>query len=941
MSFARIIVILILVAFGLTVFGQDKLSRVLELPATEIFSKGPNEWNGDVLDITRGRGAIIAWYVNAKQTEEVVVSIEYACAKPLNQEYELSFDGEDRFWKVEPTQDETFARVSLGSFRIRGGLPIFVQLVPPSGTKYDHPFRFRKLILEGSIPGNLSRITKYVEPTLPDAIPGAGQKLASVHPALTVDDLRSEGQTMRISGMAMREPRELLFTTWEGDLFSLDIGAISDDRPPPFRLIAQGLSEPMGLAIDGKRIFVTEKNEATELLDADQDGIYETYRCVSHDWPCTLDYHEYLFGAVVQNSQLYFSSSVAMNTRGVDNRQAPLRGSVLQVDIDSGKTEILAGGLRTPDGMGLGPGGSILVTDNQGEWLPANKLIHVQPGAYYQFRSREPWHPLDRPQTTPPAVWLPQGEIAASPTQPILLPKSWGPYAGQVVFGDATFGGLQRVSLEEVNGVMQGAVFPFSQGLRHLLHRFAFSPEGDLFGGGIARGKDWGFINQVSGLTRIRFNGTSVFEPLTARLRSNGIEIEFTQPLSEGSGGDPEGYFVSQWGYQGTQTYGGTKIRNRQVAVRSATVSEDRRRVFLEITQLVEGEVLHVRLSDSLLSENYHSLWVGEFWYTINQIPKDHPGSVHASTSKINAPLNHHFQYSEGNTGRALYRTYCSACHSLDGTKLVGPSFLGMVGAKRNVLVGETGETRAVKVDTDYLKQSILDPNALLVEGYPKDLMPPVGAYLIDKQLEDLLSYIKKTSAPEVARIEALRKPRLVREWTIDDFPEVGQRWTRTKLDPSELARGKQALMKSQCLQCHAVGGYGAVLGPDMVESAKKYQGAKLLEQILEPSREIHPNFKTIQFLLESGRQLSGIVVEEDDKTLTIVQNLMLPQNRITIVKSEIEQQKAARISAMPRGLVDILTKQEILDMLAYIEAGTTSELPTQSNAEKTNAKIK
>ncbi|MFN9914455.1 MAG: hypothetical protein ACK53L_17830, partial [Pirellulaceae bacterium] len=140
-----------------------------------------------------------------------------------------------------------------------------------------------------------------------------------------------------------------------------------------------------------------------------------------------------------------------------------------------------------------------------------NKLIYLTQDAFYQFRSRPPWHPLDRAEPSPPAVWLPQGEIAASPTQPVLIPESWGPYRGQVIFGDATFGGLQRAFLEEVEGVYQGAVFPFSQGFRHLFHRLQFAPDGDLFAGGIARGNDKEFIERVSGLSQIRYTGRSVF----------------------------------------------------------------------------------------------------------------------------------------------------------------------------------------------------------------------------------------------------------------------------------------------------------------------------------------------------------------------------------------------------------------------------------------------
>lgn len=746
--------VLLLLVVGLIGIGWVPIraaepSDQLDLPATAIFSKGPNTWDGEVLEITRGRGAIIGWYVQAKQAEEITVWIEYACAKPLDQEYQLSFDGADCFWEVPTTAEATWGRVALGTFRVRAGLPVLVQLVPPTGRKYDHPFRFRRLILEGPTPGNLSLIKSMDEPVAPDGAPGFGKKLAAVHPALAVRDLRTERDTLRISGLAMRGPRELIFTTWEGDLISLNLDAIPADGPPPFRRIAQGLSEPMGLTVSGGRIFVTEKNEATELIDEDGDGTFETYRCLSHDWPGTMDYHEYLFGAVVRDSYLYFSSSVAMGSRGRDNRQAPLRGSVVRVQVDTGRTEIVAGGLRTPDGIGLGPRGSLLVTDNQGEWLPANKLIHVQPGAFYQFRSRPPWHPFDRPQATPPAVWLPQGEIAASPTEPILLPPSWGPYAGHVVFGDATFGGLQRVYLEEVDGVMQGAVFPFSQGFRHLFHRLAFTPEGELYAGAIARGQDREFIDRVSGLTRIRYTGTKVFEPLAARLRSNGIEIEFTLPLAAGSGWNVAGYHVTQWGYQATQNYGGAKIRHRRSEVRSATVSADRRRVFLELPGLTVGEVVHVRLPQSLAAEGSQPLWAGELWYSVNRIPSGIPGTVQSPPPGALQALAPFFNFSGGDPGRVLFQDFCAACHSLDGTKLVGPTFRGLAGAKRKVRDPASGETREVRADPAYLRESILEPNALLVDGYPENLMPPIGATLTEFQIDALVNFIGQASRPE------------------------------------------------------------------------------------------------------------------------------------------------------------------------------------------------
>jgi cytochrome c len=739
------------VALGLAWAGgrAAETSRTLDLPANQIFAKGPNQSAGEVLDITRGRGAVIAWYVRAAREEEIRVWIEYSCAKALNQDYLLSFDGVDHFWTVPPTAEGEWRRVEIGKFRLRAGLPVLVQLVPPSGTKFEHPFRFRRLALEGDTPGNLVRVTAIEEPVAPVAASGFGRKLDALHPALEARDLRDETTVMRISGMALRGPRELLFITWEGDLFSLDLDAMPAGAPPPFRRIARGLSEPMGLAVADGRIFVTEKNEVTELIDADGDGRFETYRCVTHDWPCTMDNHEYLFGAVVRDSHLYFSASVAMGYRGLDNRQAPLRGSVFKAHLDTGRTELVAGGLRSPDGIGFGPHGSILITDNQGEWLPANKLVEVRPGAFFQFRSRPPWHPFDRPEPTPPAVWLPQGEIAASPTEPFLLPTGWGPYAGHVLFGDATYGGLQRAFLEEVDGALQGAVFHFSQGFRHLFHRFALTADGELYAGGIARGRDQEFIRRVSGLTWIRYTGTPAFEPLAARLRTNGLEIEFTSPLAEGAGWNPAGYHVTQWGYQATQTYGGPKVRHRRAEVRSASVSPDRRRVFLELPGLVAREVVHVRLPQSLPSDAGQPLWAGEVWYTVNRIPAGRPGEVRAAPAGATVAATPFFRYGGGRGGRELFQNFCAACHSLDGTALVGPTFRGLAGSNRRVREPVSGAKRDVVADAAYVRESILDPNALVAEGYAENLMPPLGAALGEAQVDALVKFILEATTPK------------------------------------------------------------------------------------------------------------------------------------------------------------------------------------------------
>jgi mono/diheme cytochrome c family protein len=85
--------------------------------------------------------------------------------------------------------------------------------------------------------------------------------------------------------------------------------------------------------------------------------------------------------------------------------------------------------------------------------------------------------------------------------------------------------------------------------------------------------------------------------------------------------------------------------------------------------------------------------------------------------------------------GAALYKSKgCNACHSLDGTKVVGPSFKGVYGSKHNTDKGE------VTVDDAYLRESMLEPNAKIVEGYPP-AMPPLP--LTDDEVNALIAFIK------------------------------------------------------------------------------------------------------------------------------------------------------------------------------------------------------
>jgi cytochrome c oxidase subunit II len=88
-----------------------------------------------------------------------------------------------------------------------------------------------------------------------------------------------------------------------------------------------------------------------------------------------------------------------------------------------------------------------------------------------------------------------------------------------------------------------------------------------------------------------------------------------------------------------------------------------------------------------------------------------------------------------------LRNTGCIACHSLDGTKLVGPSFKGLYGKERLVISGKT----QVKVIADdaYIRNSILDPEAQIVSGFNKGLMKSYKDILKDEDIKTIIDYLK------------------------------------------------------------------------------------------------------------------------------------------------------------------------------------------------------
>lgn len=516
-------------------------------------------------------------------------------------------------------------------FEAGGGQRLLLEWQPPGATGFS--------VVPSSVlstPADVVRVTapgtKYCEGATDTA--GDGLRLDAVNPGYDLVDLRPEGFEPMVSAMAFRGEDLVIATSGDvspggpvpnpesGELFVVE-GVVEADGPEDVTVtkVADGLLNPMGVDVVDGSIWVTERDGLTELTpDEDGDGMLEQRQHAA--WPYGGTFHEFAFGLLHDEESFYVALSVAIDAGGAttDPQPAQNRGTAISVDRETGEIDYLAGGLRTPNGLGWGPDGELLVMDNQGAWLPSSKMVEIQPGRFFNHYT-DPAGPFDDEPVSAPLLWLPQNEISNSPSNPVLVED--GAFAGQMLFGDVTYGGLQRGYLEEVDGVRQGAAFRHTAGLEAGVNRTVVGPDGSLYVGGIGEAGNWSEAGKLTyGLQKLVPNGETAFDMTSVSATEDGFDVTYTEPLSDETvAGIADAYRAQQWRYVPTQQYGGPKVDETVVPVTGATVSDDRRTVSLTMDGLQPGYVVHLRSPRSFTSADGDELWSTETWYTLNAIP--------------------------------------------------------------------------------------------------------------------------------------------------------------------------------------------------------------------------------------------------------------------------------------------------------------------------------
>lgn len=439
------------------------------------------------------------------------------------------------------------------------------------------------------------------------------------------------GEVVEVGGMDFGPDGALWVSTRRGQVWRVS-DPLGDPAAAHWTLFAEGLYEGLGLNWHQGRLLVLQRGELSELLDHDTDGHCDEIRTITQDWGMSGNYHEFAFGLPDDAAgNLWMSINLGFWSpewwHGMS--KAPRRGWILRISPD-GTVTPWACGARSPCGLGIGPGGDLFYTDNQGDWMPTSPIFHVERGDWFghpaSLRWTEDYGNGERiPSSTEPAArtrkpaaaWIPYKWSRS--TANLFMDQSqgaFGPFAGQMILGELTNGMLLRADFEQVQGQWQGVVWPLRQEVGSIC-RIAQASDGSVVCGFTNRG--WGGLSPGHGLARVRFTGVTPFEVLTARATEDGFKLRFTQPIDPASLTVAAAH-VTQYDYFDWWDYGSPQQNLTSRAVASWTMDADGFGARMRVVGLEPAMCAEVVL-DGVRSTGGATLLHPEFHATLNQLP--------------------------------------------------------------------------------------------------------------------------------------------------------------------------------------------------------------------------------------------------------------------------------------------------------------------------------
>ena len=449
-----------------------------------------------------------------------------------------------------------------------------------------------------------------------------------------------KGEVLELGSIAIMPDKKVAVSSRRGDVWICEGAYEKDLSQVKWTLFARGLHEPLGMFYRDGSLYLTQRPEITKLTDTDGDGRADRFETVTQYWGINGNYHEYNFGSDPDSEgKIWVVQCLTGSSYASDG--SPWRGWAFRYSLDGKEAIPTCSGIRSPGGIGFNSVGDCFYTDNQGLWNGSSSLKWLKPDSFQgnpsgnkyaklldleappepTSGSRMVTERIKDPRIMPPAVILPHGKVGQSPTAVIYdsTAGKFGPFENQVLVGEQTHSQVQRVFMEKVNGIYQGAAFKFLEGFRCGIVPVRMGEDATLFVGGTNRG--WAARGgKKFTFERVRWTGKKPFEMHQMHAQPDGFTLTFTEEVDPKTAGNPASYQAAAWTYIYQKSYGSPEVDKVTPVIKSATVSADKKSVRLVLDHLTLGHVHHIK-AQGVKSAQGTTLWHPDVYYTLNEIP--------------------------------------------------------------------------------------------------------------------------------------------------------------------------------------------------------------------------------------------------------------------------------------------------------------------------------
>ncbi|TWU17579.1 Cytochrome c [Novipirellula galeiformis] len=454
-----------------------------------------------------------------------------------------------------------------------------------------------------------------------------------------LDTLTIPGSTpwntwFRTTSLDFLSDGRMVLATHGGDVWI--VSGIDDDLLElKWKRFAGGLYEPFGVKVVDDQIYLTCKDRLTRLHDQDGNGEADFYESFCADIDVSTNFHAFNFDLQTDDDgNFYYSKS----GHGAD---FSLPGAVFKISPDGKHREVLSTGFRTPNGLGSMPGGRITASDNQGQWVPASKVILLKKGGFYgwvpTYSIPGKWAPdggnidikkVVAPESVdPPLVFIPQEVDNSSGGQIWVDDKRFGPLSNHLLHTSFGRGWMSYLMIQDFDDVSQAALvnlpFDFSTGIM----RGRVNPvDGQVYATGLQGWNGGGRIGlEEKGIQRLRYTGRHYPMITDASVQADGLTLKFNFELDPKVATDVNAYDVKQWNYLWSKNYGSKQYSVKtgevgvdDVPIESVVLDDSGTSVKLKIANLQPADqvhvILHVRGRDG-------EAFKEEIYWTINRVP--------------------------------------------------------------------------------------------------------------------------------------------------------------------------------------------------------------------------------------------------------------------------------------------------------------------------------